>query len=76
MEEQYLQADGFESALIGFVYPWPHRQKTAVYDREKCIEILMERDGMGRGDAEEFFDYNTDGAYVGEQTPLFLSKPE
>lgn len=76
MDEQYLQADGFESALIGFVYPWPHKLKTAVYDREKCIQILMDRDGMDRDVAEEFFDFNVSDAYVGDQTPLFLDKPE
>ena len=44
----------------------------AVYDYEKCIQVLVERDGMTREDAEEFFDFNVVGAYVGENTPIFL----
>lgn len=66
-----LLADGFEDAYIGFVGPG-----IAVYRRAKCIEILMERDGMTRDQAEEFFSFNTEGAHVGEFTPFYLSLPE
>ena len=44
----------------------------AVYDRQKCIEILMERDGMTDEEAVEYFDYNVTGAWVGENTPIFF----
>ena len=44
----------------------------AVYDRQKCIEILMERDGMSDEEAVEYFEYNVTGAWVGEYTPIFL----
>lgn len=74
-DELWLQADGFEEALIGFVYPWPERHKVAVYSRRRCIELLMYRDDMSREDAEEYFDYNVADAYVGPQTPLFLDYP-
>ena len=33
----------------------------------------MERDGMTRDDAEEFFQFNTVGSWVGEKTPIFIS---
>jgi hypothetical protein len=32
----------------------------------------MERDGMSREDAEEYFDFNVAGAWVGEGMPVFL----
>jgi len=35
----------------------------------------MSRDGMSWEDAVEFFDFNTVGAWVGEQTPLIMSVP-
>lgn len=70
--EEYLTADGFEDALIGFVWPASTGLKTAVYDSAKCISILMERDKMDEDTAIEFFNFNTLGAYVGPQTPLFL----
>jgi len=44
-----------------------------VYDRERCIEILMARDGMSEDEAEEFFCFNTEGAWVGDYTPVWLS---
>ena len=33
-------------------------------DKEKCLEILMERDGMSDIDAIEHFEYNVIGSYV------------
>lgn len=72
-DDRPLLADGFEEALIGFATPWQNQhKKVAVYNRSKCIEILMDRDGMSDTDAEEFFEFNTEGAYVGEQTPIFV----
>jgi hypothetical protein len=32
----------------------------------------MVRDGMDYDEAYEFFEFNTLGAYVGEQTPVFV----
>ena len=58
-------ADGFDEALIG---AWSAR---AVYDRDKCIEILA-RD-MSQEEAAEYFCHNVEGAYIGNQTPLFIT---
>lgn len=69
--EKALLADGFEAALIGIVEIF-HRS-IALYDKEKCLEILMKRDGMSREDASEFFEFNVQGAYVGENTPAFAT---
>jgi hypothetical protein len=67
-----LLADGFEDAFLGlaWVFNTPH----ACYDREKCIEILMRRDGMAEEDAEEFFGFNVEGAHAGKYTPAYLSR--
>tara|TARA_R100001443_G_scaffold106182_1_gene115505 strand:- start:287 stop:544 length:258 start_codon:yes stop_codon:yes gene_type:complete len=65
-----IVADGFEDALIGVGQQF--NKALAVYDRQKCIEILMERDGMSDEEAVEFFEYNVTGAWVGEYTPIFL----
>ena len=65
-----LLADGFEDALIGVGQQFD--KALAVYDRQKCIEILMKRDGMSDEEAVEFFEYNVTGAWVGEYTPIFL----
>ena len=66
-----LLADGLDEAFIGI--GWQFNTPLAVYDRDKCIEIL-ESQGMTPEEAQEYFYYNTQGAYVGEQTPIFLER--
>ena len=68
-----LLADGFEAALVGFGYQFNY--PIAVYNRDKCIEILMDRDGMSDIDAIEFFDFNVAGAWAGKSPPVFLESP-
>lgn len=67
-------ADGYEEAILGIAERCS-QPTLVVYDAEKCIEILMARDGMSREEAEDFFRFNTLGAWVGEGTPLFLWRP-
>lgn len=73
--EKMLFADGFDDALIGTVQVF--NNTVALYDRAKCIRVLQGQ-GMTWEDAEEYFDFNVTGAYVGENTPAFASimRPE
>ena len=76
-EEPMMQADGFDKAIIGITdgfYPDNGGQMNLVYDIEKCLKILMSRDGMDREEALEFFTFNVSGAYVGKGTPIFIWK--
>ena len=66
-----LLADGLEAALVGYTVNHHHPQ-AAVYDIDKCIEVLVERDGMTPEEADEFLSSNTLGAYVGENGPLYV----
>lgn len=70
MTEPTLLADGFEEALIGMGRQF--NQDLAVYDFDKCVEILMKRDGMDYHDACEYMEYNVTGAWVGAGTPVFV----
>jgi len=36
------------------------------------VKILVDRDKMAVDEAMEFLEYNTLGAWVGEETPLFV----
>ena len=65
-----LMADGFEEALVGFGTRF--NSPVTVYDLNKCISVLVERDGMSYEEAEEYMDFNVLGAYVGEETPVFI----
>lgn len=68
-----LVIDGFDEAIIGIVSRCGQPDLVA-YDREKCIEILA-RD-MPEDDAREYFEFNVEGAWMGEMTPVILRKPE
>ena len=69
-DEPILFADGFEDAFLGIATIF--NKHIATYDRDKCILILVDRDDMSFTEAEEFFDYNVVGSYMGEYTPGFL----
>ena len=66
-----LKADGFDGAFIG-VGQRAGQNDIVVYDFDKCVAILCERDGMEFDDAIDFMYFNVLGAWVGEQTPLFV----
>ena len=68
--EDAITADGFEKALLGFGHQF--NTPVAVYSKDRCLHVLMERDGMSREDAIEYFDFNVAGAWVGEGMPVFL----
>ena len=70
-DENILLADGFEDAFVGIGKQFG--KPFAVYDRFECIEILI-KEGMSEEEAEEYFQYNTEGAWVGDQTPIFLER--
>ena len=66
-----LTCDGLEEALVGWCFR-ATKPEVAVYDHEKCLEIFMERDGMTFDEAIEHLHYNVIGAWMGENTPVFL----
>ena len=70
--DNVLYADGFEDALIGIGIQGGTHKAVAVYNIEKMEQILMDRDGMDWGEAVEFLNFITLGAYVGEHTPIYL----
>jgi len=68
-----LLADGFNDAVIG-MGERAGQPIIVVYDFDKCVAILCERDGLDYDDAVEFMYYNVVGAWVGEETPLFVKR--
>lgn len=73
--EDALLADGFEDAVIGMCESFG-KDRVVAYDTRKCLEILMDRDGMSFSEAAEFFEFNVLGAYVGDNTPVYIwTKP-
>jgi len=75
MDDEILLADGLGKAFIGV----GHRSgchDVAVYDYDRCAQILMRRDKMSVEDAYEFIDFNVVGSWVGDRTPIFLERRE
>ncbi len=64
-------ADGLEDAIIG-IASRAGAEHVLAYSYEKCVEVLMKRDGMEREEATEYLDFNTIQAYVGTGTPVFI----
>lgn len=68
-ESEVLLADGFDEAFLGLGQRF--NATFAVYDLDRCIEILVD-DGASHEQAWEHFEFNVVGAWVGEATPAFI----
>ena len=71
LDAQGITVDGFDEAILGMCIQFG-TEPIVSYDYEKCLTILMERDGMDRSDAIDFMQFNVIGAYVGLHTPVFI----
>lgn len=74
LPEDTTIAVGWDDALIG--YGWRLNTPIAIYDRDKIMDLLHERDGLSPEDADEYISFNIEGAYVGEGTPLLVTLSE
>ena len=64
-------ATNFDNAIIGVSLGGNTR--SVVYDTEKMAETLVTSEDMSYQEAWEYLEYNTFCAYVGENTPIFVS---
>ena len=67
-DQEITLANGYEDAFVGIATQF--NRTFAVYDRSKCIDILAK--DMSHDEAEEYFQFNVEGAWVGESTPAFI----
>lgn len=60
----------YDSAIVGY----DENSQRIIYDYEKMVEHLMNKDGMTYEDAVEFIDYNTIRAcaYMSDGAPIIL----
>ena len=66
-----LVADGFDEAILGVARRCGQPDLVA-YSYEKCVHILIERDGATFEEAVEHLEFNVVGAWNGEDTPVFI----
>ena len=68
----YDPPEHFDHAIVGLVRG--HGQEWAVvYDEAMVLKSMAA--GSDAETAEEWFEFNTIGAYLGEATPRFLNRP-
>ena len=74
--------DVYDSALVDLTDApsdhWPREGKTwvAVYGVGECLEAIRGWLGGSREDAQDWFDFNTSGAWMGDGTPTFRWEEE
>jgi len=69
-----LKIDGHDNAILGPALVWGKdgtRTEILAYDAEIIRDNLM-NDGMTSEEAREFIEFNIEGAYVGEDTPILV----
>ena len=86
-DQEVIFYDGLDNAIIGTAER-PNLGPVVAYDSEKCIEVLTNSMEVTEEDLEEgetiegkktelaieWFDYNVISGYVGELTPIFITK--
>lgn len=68
-EALFMEPSDFDEAIIG-VAERAGGMNVVAYDRTLVIDILAR--SMPREEAEEYFEFNTIGAWMGELTPVFI----
>jgi len=67
MNPEAMFADGFDDSILGY-----DTKGRVVYSVDSILETLTERDEMSVEEAQEYFYFNIDGAFVGEYTPIYI----
>jgi len=73
LNPEALLVDGLNEAVIGFGHQFLNAP-VAIYDYDKCIEIYMRDNGWDYDEAMEWMSFNVIGAWMGEGTPIFMTK--
>jgi hypothetical protein len=67
-DEDILKANGLDDAIIGIEIS----SCRLIYSKSKVIDILV-KEGLTEMEALEHYDYNIEGAYVGDKTPIWCA---
>jgi hypothetical protein len=67
LDPELLFADGYDDCIIGMTFRAD--VPVVIYSADKIIDKLANE--MSYEEAQEFFDFNIEGAYVGERTPMY-----
>ena len=70
-DEKPLLAEGFDSAVLGLSRV-SLGADVVVYSIDRCIDVLVQRDGMTEEEAIEYMNFNVLDAFMGPMTPIFV----
>tara|TARA_R100000808_G_C2111763_1_gene125627 strand:+ start:143 stop:406 length:264 start_codon:yes stop_codon:yes gene_type:complete len=71
-DENALILEGHESAMVA-IGTRCGEPTLAVYDRDKLIESFMSKEKWDFEDAQEWVEFNIEGAWMGKETPMILN---
>ena len=60
-------ADGFDDSILGY-----DTKGRVIYSVNSILDTLVNRDGMDYDEAQEYFGFNIECAYVGDYTPIYM----
>ena len=60
-------ADGFDDSILGY-----DTKGRVIYSVNSILGTLVNRDGMDYDEAQEYFGFNIECAYVGDYTPIYM----
>jgi hypothetical protein len=66
-----LVMDGFDDCIEGMCFQYG-KPPVIAYNKQKVLQKLMDGGIETLEGAEEYFEFNQLGAYVGEHTPVFI----
>lgn len=66
--------DGFDEAIIGTAERFGFPAPVAAYDYDKVIKLLVAAGCASEEQAVEYFQFNVIGAWVGDNTPVFVTR--
>lgn len=70
-EHDFLTMDGYDDCICGIVEQFG-KPPIVCYDKQKVLNKLVSM-GLSVEEAFEFWSYNQIGAWVGEETPCFIT---
>jgi hypothetical protein len=65
-----LFMDGYDDCIVGVSHRFG-QEPIVAYNMHKVIKKLM-GEGMTQDEAEEFYEFNQIGAWMGDRTPCFV----
>lgn len=71
-DDEIMRLDGFDDCVVGLVERFG-QSPILCYDKAKIIEQMVTKGDMTEEAAEEFYEVNQLGAWVGSGTPCFLT---